>query len=522
MDSRQCGHSSRSSRRRGASNGVLLTLALVGVIGVAVGIHVHQTVKESQRGYHVFECAQCGRQFRVSMEDPECLQTHLGPYGVTKVCPRCHQKAALCTIACPACGKQVLRPPSNICPACGRNMIEVVNRKTAQALERSGVRRSTTTGQSMAPRLRNGEPMDAISLQAVDLLGRCEQSLAPQASTGTAAGDLAWARSYVMTAYQTMYETTGDPKYLAPLLEHVRQVLACRSDRLGQTDQVRGLAMPSWVSTSSESRPYAWLVHAGMITYPLAACAATLAADPALAQEHAQLLAQIRADVAQTIRAFEPDFRPGPGPDEGHYFCPLLQADLPFNQQNALGRAMLAMHDATGDPWYRQRAGELARYFRNRIRLADGRATWPASAGEDQAEDIAHAAIDVDFAVACYRKDLVFTRQDMQQMAATFNGLVCTGGFADRVDGSGTDGQCVRAVGMWGRLGGVDPHIRQVLADYLGAHCLENPAMGMLSAAYLAATQPPRARPATSPNAAQPRQKPTSPRHPPPPDHTAM
>ena len=68
-----------------------------------------------------------------------------------------------------------------------------------------------------------------------------------------------------------MYEGTGDPRYLRRVKEHFDAILANRDDRHNVKDQVRNKVMPLW-STTRYSRPkrYSWIVHAGMITFPIA------------------------------------------------------------------------------------------------------------------------------------------------------------------------------------------------------------------------------------------------------------
>jgi hypothetical protein len=476
--------------RCGASSGLLVTIALILVIGIAVGMKAHQAVRDSQFRHHIFECTQCHHQFRIDPDDQECLQNDEGPYGITKTCPRCGQHAGLCTIVCPACGRNVLRPRDNICPRCRRDIVKTLDEKTARALGKR-YRRSDRDARAETA-AADAVKLDAISLQAVDIFKDCERLIGPDGySCQGDADQLAWGLSYVMMGYLGMYEGTGRLDYLDALLRYIEQVLDMRSDRLGLADQVRGRSMPAWLGAShSNGRPYAWLVHAGMITYPMARCAVVLGRDKALAETYRATIDKIVADVDQTIRAFEDDYWPGPGDGEGRYYCRLLQADLPSSQQNAMGRTLVAMYLATGDAWYRERAACLARYFQNRWRVEDGRATWDYWPPQDpQPEDISNAAISIDFAVVCHRANVAFISQDISHLTATFHHLVRPGGFADRVDGSGRSNQHANSAGRWGPLAYFDPAIRLILADYLGAHYQEDIPLGMIAASYLVQTQ---------------------------------
>ena len=331
---------------------------------------------------------------------------------------------------------------------------------------------------------------DPISLKAMEILGVCEKSVDLEAlSQSPDAGELAWGESYVLLGYQAMYEGTGDQRYLKRLLEHIRRILANRGDRLGLRDEVRGKTMPAWLTSHyTEGKQHAFLVHAGMITYPMARLAFVLRRDPQLASQHGPVIEKILADVAQTVKAYEPEYRDGPGEGEGYYYCPGLRRDMPYNQQNALGRTIVAMYLATGDEWYRRRAEKLARYFKERLWLENGRYVWSYWAHSPGSEDISHAATNVDFAFDCYRAGIVFTLSDMKCFIGAFHHVARPDGFAGNVDGTGHGGILM---GRWGRLGYIDPRVRQVLIDYLADHGQEDSIIALLAAGYLVETQRP-------------------------------
>ena len=333
--------------------------------------------------------------------------------------------------------------------------------------------------------------LDPISLKAIEVFLACEQSIGPEGYARNPNADWGWSESRIMMAYQAMYEGTGDEQYLSRLLEHVELVLAARGDRRGLSDEIRGKMMPGWITTGyTKGKRHAFLVHAGMITYPMARCVAVLRRDPQLAAKHAGMVEKILTDVDQTIQGYEEDYREGPGQGEGYYYCPMLQDLLPYNQQNALGRTLVAMYLATGKDWYRQRAEKLARYFKNRLKLQDGRYVWDYWSARPGAEDVSHASINVDFAFNCHRIGAVFDSTDMKRFLATFRHIARPDGFADFVDGSG-QGHFAFTVGAWGHLGYVERQVRQVLIDYLGGHWRESSVLAMLAAGYLVETRRP-------------------------------
>ena len=81
----------------------------------------------------------------------------------------------------------------------------------------------------------------------------------------------AWGESYVMMSLMEMYKATQDTWFLDKLIEHADAVFANRDDVLGQIDEYRNKTMPGWGTTNySDEKNYVWLLHTGMITYPIA------------------------------------------------------------------------------------------------------------------------------------------------------------------------------------------------------------------------------------------------------------
>ena len=96
-------------------------------------------------------------------------------------------------------------------------------------------------------------------------------------------GTLAWGEAYIMMSYAAMYRATNDAAYLVNLASHARSVLDHRDSVLGWKDYA-GNSRPCWQSTkySDNQEPVCWVVHSGMITYPMADLARIVAKDPAL------------------------------------------------------------------------------------------------------------------------------------------------------------------------------------------------------------------------------------------------
>ena len=84
---------------------------------------------------------------------------------------------------------------------------------------------------------------------------------------------LAWSISYNLVGLLEMYRATGDAKYLEMLAFVGKTIMDNRNDRHGVKDEIRNRIMKAWATDYIKyagGKMHAWLVHSGMITYPLA------------------------------------------------------------------------------------------------------------------------------------------------------------------------------------------------------------------------------------------------------------
>ena len=334
-------------------------------------------------------------------------------------------------------------------------------------------------------------PQDAIAVGAIEFFAKAEAAVVPDGYTKSAnASQLAWGESYVLMAYLSMYEATGDRAYLQRFLEHADRVLVRRDDRTGVGDELRGRVMPAWSTTKyTKDKRYAWIAHTGMITYPMARWVYLAKTDDVLGGQYPEQIRRYEQDIVETVSAFDDCWRDGPGDGEGYYHSVYLGKALPLNMQNAFGRTLVALWLATGDETYRRRAEKLARYFKNRITKDGDRyvwAYWPADS--TRIEDVSHAAINVDFAFVCYRAGIVFDKADMEAFVQTFKGI-CRGaeGFAGRIDGTG-EPKYSASVARWLHLAFIAPELRKAYWEYLQATVGTKPVAEMVGSAYLAET----------------------------------
>ena len=333
----------------------------------------------------------------------------------------------------------------------------------------------------------------------------------PAASTQP--GVYAWGEAHLLYAYMVQYEATGERRYLETLAKRIRVMLDLRDSLHGKRDEVRGCIMPSWGSVYfSQNTPYAgkrtcWLVHAGMILYPMARFAREVRGSAELKERFGELALEIIVVADEILQAYEPYWREqesftGDG-FEGWYCEPILGIDrpMPMNQMNAWGRGMLEVDLAIREPLWQEHVESLARFFRNRIVFSvDGSCVWSYWPGGDfkvsgcdgrgiKGEDFSHAAINGDFALACCRAGVVFSESDIVAMARTVTEKIHLGGgnFADFIDGSGVSGAYCNSVAWWGELAEFDEEIARLI-ELRYRHCQPSVggAAGMLAAAMVA------------------------------------
>lgn len=339
----------------------------------------------------------------------------------------------------------------------------------------------------------------APNAEAAMLRARFDQLAAPAVASTLRkpspedGGQLAWGESYLLDALVQMFAVSHDDTHAAHIVALGDWIDRARDDRHGRRDEVRDRIMPAWSSARySKGRRYTWAVHTGMIAAPLARFAAIVKRDPSLSARWGKDAARFLRIAQDAVAAFDEDYRAGPGADEGHVFCPYLAKPLPLNMQNALARAWLAIADATDAPVYRERVTRLANFFRHRIRTeADGTATWaywpPLEGKNDTFEDISHASINVDFMVLCYEHGIVFGRDDLERVGATFRQhvLLADDRIGDHLGVNRKFNTHRDAVLRWGRLARHLPETRAQLMHGLTLTGLRDSAAEPLGLALL-------------------------------------
>jgi len=289
---------------------------------------------------------------------------------------------------------------------------------------------------------------------------------------------LAWGKSYAMMSLAAMFRATGDPTYLSRLAREVDDVLAQRDDARGVSDY-RGASAACWrnLHYQDDDEPYCYVVHSGMIGYPVAELARLVAAA-GLEDEpdddgvpFGDKLPDWIAAAEEVVAAHDDQWDPA-----GFYrfradatFLRFPDRDVPFNQSNAMGRLLLALYDVTAEPAYLAKATALAEALLDGITTAGGAHRWNYWGGPwaSPGEDVSHAAINVDFAFLAAEAGVVFDAGDLDGFSETFLQVLYDDDahFEDYVGGGSASSSYDPQLGRWlrgARRGPVYAAVRQL------------------------------------------------------------
>jgi len=219
----------------------------------------------------------------------------------------------------------------------------------------------------------------------------------------------------------------------------------------------------------------------------------------------------------ESLAGWEKLWREGPRAGEGYYlldekggnmWCDGIMA--PFNYLGSAGQVLLNVWDCTGDRRALDHAGRIARLFKRCCtRMPNGSYSFPywspvgaqgwskrdrLSVNTPQygpnpvADDMSHGAWQVEFAVMCQQRGIVFTRSDMRRLAWTFTRNIWTGDPEDlalRVDGSGGPAGGNNVAGArWLDLCAFEPDIFSLNRTVWQANGYEKGVYGALTCGY--------------------------------------
>lgn len=265
-------------------------------------------------------------------------------------------------------------------------------------------------------------------------------------------------------------------------------------------------------------RYYAFAVHTGMVTYPMA-----LFARIVLERGLAPYAAAARRYVALTRAAVahhdhEVAWRIMPDGSRGAVYVWPTGAPVPFdgliqphNQSQGLGMTMSELYRIRRDGRYAELVVGLARSWISTLERSGGAWSWrywptygelfsgyadtgrstytPWYGPATQVEDISHAAITVEFAAAARGAGLGIDDAVLRELANTYLTNVArdAGSVANRVDGSQVAALSVAAqAGRWLALDAVEPRIADhVRGLYRALHLPPEVSSRLAGVAYL-------------------------------------
>jgi hypothetical protein len=221
-------------------------------------------------------------------------------------------------------------------------------------------------------------------------------------------------------------------------------------------------------------RPLEYAVHEGMILYPIAQFIELALQNESLKERYEEKARSYLSLIEEHVLRKQERYWVQMAPGVGAYRFTESSAErfpnriLPHNQYLALGRVFLVLKDVSDHPLFKERANQMASFFKNSLKETGGAYTWAywdwVEAGrpdQSRTEDTSHGHIDVEFAVEAYRRGVVFTRADMLRFARTltdqmWNGSLPNPKIGARVDGQDGDATIIRG---WIELCRWDPRI---------------------------------------------------------------
>ncbi|HXC98682.1 MAG TPA: hypothetical protein VN048_05025 [Verrucomicrobiae bacterium] len=340
---------------------------------------------------------------------------------------------------------------------------------------------------------------------ARDWLARWEKNILAEARTrycDTEMGEeLGWLVSPFVGGFYYGYLATGNTKWIDRLMDWTD---ACRKRAVREPDGFPGWPKGDGGGNASSEYSADSLLGEAMLLQPVVLLSAEILKIPALeatwgarARSHLDFAAQIfqKWDSRGCWRPFK---------DGGLWVVPAFGVDRrspdkwsagyarrkstgfsnPDNKQNLIASWLIAMHDATQQSVYRDRASAWWRLMRARMTTRDNGKYfvwnyWEPAGAWDYTADGAprhwvgvhpnggYYGIDVDGIVNAYEHGLVFTRADIDRLIATNRDFMWNHKFDDpafrRIDGGPMNIRWRKTPGvLWAGLAPYDATLRKI------------------------------------------------------------
>ncbi|MBN2104326.1 hypothetical protein JW835_09840, partial [bacterium] len=323
-------------------------------------------------------------------------------------------------------------------------------------------------------------------------------------------GLLAWNESYAMMAFLSMFRATNDADYLNKLIFHAKNVIGNIDDSIYIVDPSRGIDVtmgPAWNThlLTNDSlgvyHDYAKVVGSGMICYPIADFAQLVKNNlclqdsiyPATGETYNAIADTFITIVDKVIAAHDDQWSVS---DFGYKFRNVSWLHLanwpkggvggrilPINMQLVMGRTLLMMYLANGNPSYLQKVKCLIYRFKYHtdLKISGDQYLWKywKKYEPDKCEDISHGSICADFSRLCYiHGDEIMSSINFSQDDTTrFASIVTESLYQQplyihyRIDGSGDNSLDLR-IGRWLHYSRYHKDIYQIVADMFSQNAI--------------------------------------------------
>lgn len=312
--------------------------------------------------------------------------------------------------------------------------------------------------------------------------------------------ELGWLVSPFLNGYYYGHLATHDPKWVEALMDWMD---SCLKRSVREPDGFPG--WPKGDGGGGESKDYSAdsLLGEAMMLRPVVLMAGRILQTPSLAarwRDKAQSYLRLAEEIFQKwdsrdcwreVKDGGLWVVPGYGIDRqtgkwsaGYEERKTTGFSNPANKENIIACWMLALHDVTQKPVYRQRAAQWFHHMKSRMRTRqDGKCfVWnywdPAGPWDTKADGSprhwvgvhpngGYYAIDVEGIVTAFEHGLVFTRADIDRLVATNRDFMwnqhVAGARFQRIDGGQVDLRWQNSPGvLWTALVPYDATLRQI------------------------------------------------------------
>lgn len=238
----------------------------------------------------------------------------------------------------------------------------------------------------------------------------------------------AWPVSYFLDAALTGFERTGSHRLMDLAAQALDHMLDRRDDATASPDTIRGAVVPCWGGEGFVPGEHTVNVTAGgRISHQFARFSAVAGA----AGVHLERADRYIAAAVESLGVFDGEYREE---SDGGGWYPVAGGDLPeaLNHLAAIGSALLAVHDVTGDSDTLERARGLARFVRSAwYQESDGVTVWDyapeaASRRGGGTEFVWKAQVTMGFIGMAAGRSVVFGAEDLATAWGAFDAHVFT------------------------------------------------------------------------------------------------